>query len=212
MSLAALHSYSACPHPRTWRSHSPGGTDCPSWSNLAARPALSCLLDYYGHPLREFNKHERAITHLSALLTDRGITAKDAALCASILGGSSLLGRVVVGWLLDRFFGPHVALAVNFITALGVFLLAGAGSFVAGCLASALIAVGTGGEAATTPYLLTRYFGLQAFSTLLRTDMDILCRCRSNRASDIRRISPRDAPSKPTIFSVTSKNTLRETP
>jgi MFS family permease len=41
-----------------------------------------------------------AITHLSALLTDRGLTAGNAALCASILGGSSLLGRIVVGWLL----------------------------------------------------------------------------------------------------------------
>jgi MFS family permease len=57
-------------------------------------------------------------------------------------------------------------LAVNLITALGVFLLAGAGSFTAGCLASALIGVGAGGEAATTPYLLTRYFGVRAFSTL----------------------------------------------
>src|ERR1700723_970912 len=66
-----------------------------------------------------------AITHLSALLTDRGLTAGNAALCASILGGSSLLGRIVVGWLLDRFFGPHVALGINLITALGIFLLAG---------------------------------------------------------------------------------------
>jgi hypothetical protein len=45
-----------------------------------------------------------AITQMSALLTDRGITASGAALCASILGGSSLLGRVGVGWLLDPFF------------------------------------------------------------------------------------------------------------
>jgi len=107
-----------------------------------------------------------AITHLSALLTDRGITAGNAALCASILGGSSLLGRIVVGWLLDRFFGPRVALAINLITALGIFLLARATSFPAGCLAAALIGVGAGGEAAITPYLLTRYFGLRAFSTL----------------------------------------------
>jgi len=107
-----------------------------------------------------------AITHLSALLTDRGITAGDAALCASILGGSSLLGRIAVGWLLDRFFGPRVAFAVNLITALGIFLLAHASSFVAGCLASALIGIGAGGEAAITPYLLTRYFGLRSFSTL----------------------------------------------
>jgi MFS family permease len=42
-----------------------------------------------------------AITHLSALLTDRGLPARNAALCASILGGSSLLGRILVGGLLD---------------------------------------------------------------------------------------------------------------
>jgi MFS family permease len=107
-----------------------------------------------------------AITHLSALLTDRGLTAGNAALCASILGGSSLLGRIVVGWLLDRFFGPRVALVINLITALGILLLARASSFPAGCLAAALIGIGAGGEAATTPYLLTRYFGLRSFSTL----------------------------------------------
>jgi MFS family permease len=107
-----------------------------------------------------------AITHLSALLTDRGLTTGNAALCASILGGTSLLGRIVAGWLLDRFFGPHVALVINLITALGIFLLARASSFPAGCFAAALIGVGAGGEAAITPYLLTRYFGLRAFSTL----------------------------------------------
>jgi MFS family permease len=107
-----------------------------------------------------------AITHLSALLTDRGITAQDAALCASVLGGSSLLGRVGVGWLLDRFFGARVAFVVNLVTAAGIFLLARASNFPAGCLAAALIGVGAGGEAAITPYLLTRYFGLRAFSTL----------------------------------------------
>jgi MFS family permease len=107
-----------------------------------------------------------AITHLSALLTDRGLTAGNAALCASVLGGSSLLGRIAVGWLLDRFFGPRVALIINVVTALGIFLLARATSFPAGCAAAALIGIGAGGEAAITPYLLTRYFGLRSFSTL----------------------------------------------
>ncbi len=107
-----------------------------------------------------------AITHLSALLTDRGISAREAALCASLLGGTSLLGRVVAGWLLDRFFGAHVALAINLITALGILLLAHASGFATGCFAAGLIGIGAGGEAAITPYLLTRYFGLRAFSTL----------------------------------------------
>jgi MFS family permease len=107
-----------------------------------------------------------AITHLSALLTDRGITPRDAALCAAILGGTSVLGRVATGWLLDRFFGARVAFGVSLVTAAGIFLLAHANSFAAGSFAAALIGVGAGGEAAITPYLLTRYFGLRAFSTL----------------------------------------------
>jgi MFS family permease len=107
-----------------------------------------------------------AITHLSALLTDRGITSRNAALCASLLGGSSLIGRIGVGWLLDRLFGARVAFGVSLITATGIFLLARANSVPGGCVAAALIGVGAGGEAAITPYLLTRYFGLRAFSTL----------------------------------------------
>ena len=107
-----------------------------------------------------------AITQMSALLTDRGITPGRAALCASVLGGTSLLGRVGVGWLLDRFFGARVAFAITLCTASGIFLLARANNFPAGCLAAALIGIGAGGEAAITPYLLTRYFGLRAFSTL----------------------------------------------
>jgi MFS family permease len=107
-----------------------------------------------------------AITQLSPLLTDRGITASQAALCAAMLGGASLIGRIVTGWLLDRLFGPYVSLAINLLTAAGIFLLARAGSFPVGCCAAALIGIGAGGEAATTPYLLTRYFGLRAFSTL----------------------------------------------
>ena len=107
-----------------------------------------------------------AITQLSALLTDRGISAGKAAWCASLIGGSSLLGRFGVGALLDRFFGARVALLVNLSTAAGIFVLAHASSFAAGCLAAALIGIGAGGEAAITPYLLTRYFGLRSFSTL----------------------------------------------
>ena len=107
-----------------------------------------------------------AITHMAALLTDRGVTAGRAALCASMLGGFSVLARLGVGSLLDRYFGGRVAMLVYLITAAGIFLLARANSFATGCVAAALIGVGAGGEADITPYLLTRYFGLRAFSTL----------------------------------------------
>lgn len=106
------------------------------------------------------------ITHLASLLTDRGISAGGAALSASLLGGSSLAGRLAVGWVLDRFFGGRVACTVYLLTAGGILLLARADTLLMGCAAAGLIGIGAGGEADLTPYLLTRYFGLHAFSTL----------------------------------------------
>lgn len=107
-----------------------------------------------------------AITHLSPLLTDRGVTPSNAALAASALGFSSFFGRILTGLLLDRFFGPRVGFVLAALMAAGIFLLATAHSAVQGLAAAALIGFGLGGEADITPYLLTRYFGLRAFSTL----------------------------------------------
>jgi predicted MFS family arabinose efflux permease len=107
-----------------------------------------------------------AITHLSPLLTDRGVTAGNAALAASMLGLASFCGRLITGFLLDRFFGPRVGFCLCALSAAGILLLARAGSSVPGMAAAVLIGLGVGAEADLTPYLLTRYFGLRAFSTL----------------------------------------------
>ncbi|MDR3718162.1 MAG: MFS transporter [Bryobacteraceae bacterium] len=107
-----------------------------------------------------------AITHLSPLLTDRGISTDSAALAASTLGLASFCGRLLTGYLLDRFFAPRVGLCLLAGTAGGILLLASARTAPGGLLAAALIGFGLGGEADITPYLLTRYFGLRSFSTL----------------------------------------------
>jgi MFS family permease len=107
-----------------------------------------------------------AMTHLSALLTDRGVSAGGAAFAVSLMGAASLLGRIGTGWLLDRFFAPRVSFWLLGFSALGVFLLSGARSLFVGSLGAALIGVGMGGEADIIPYLLSKYFGLRSFSTL----------------------------------------------
>jgi predicted MFS family arabinose efflux permease len=107
-----------------------------------------------------------SITHLSALLTDRGVSPERAALAVSAMGGSILAGRLLTGWLLDRYFAPRVAIGLFALSALGTFLLAGARSLPVGAGAAALIGFGMGGEGDVTPYLLSRYFGLRSFSTL----------------------------------------------
>jgi cyanate permease len=107
-----------------------------------------------------------AITHLSAMLTDRGVTAAGAALAVSAMGGAGLAGRLVTGWLLDRFFAARVSFALLALAALGVWILSWAASLPMGVLGALLIGFGMGGEGDVTPYLLSRYFGLRSFSTL----------------------------------------------
>ena len=107
-----------------------------------------------------------AITHISALLTDRGVPASGGALALSAMGAASLVGRFAAGWLLDRFFAARVAFVLLALAALGTFVLSGAQSLATGVLGAALIGFGMGGEADVTPYLLSRYFGLRSFSVL----------------------------------------------
>jgi len=107
-----------------------------------------------------------SITHMAALLTDRGVSSGQAALGVSVLGGATLAGRLLTGWLLDRYFGPRVAFCMLLVAAVGTFVLATAHSSWSGFLGAACIGVGMGGEADVTPYLIAKYFGLRSFSTL----------------------------------------------
>ena len=107
-----------------------------------------------------------ALTHMDALLTDRGVTTAGGALALSAMGGASLVGRLATGWLLDRFFAPRVSFCLLAMAALGTFLLSGADSLGTGIGAAVLIGFGMGGEADVTPYLISRYYGLKSFSVL----------------------------------------------
>jgi len=62
------------------------------------------------------------------LLTDRGVSSSDAPIAVSLMGAASLLGRLVTGWLLDRFFAPWLAFCLLALAALGIFILSGARS------------------------------------------------------------------------------------
>jgi predicted MFS family arabinose efflux permease len=106
------------------------------------------------------------IVHMSALLTDRGLTAAAAAIVMSAMGAASLAGRLFTGWLLDRYPAVRVSVALLLIAAFGTYLLSGAASFTLGVVAAACIGFGSGGEVDVTPYLLSRYFGMRALSTL----------------------------------------------
>jgi MFS family permease len=104
--------------------------------------------------------------HLPQILIDRGRTAKTAALVSSLFGVGLFSGRVGCGYLLDRFFAPHVAALLFGGVALGAGLLGAAHALWLVCLAALLVGLGIGGEVDIIGYLTSRYFGLRSFGEI----------------------------------------------
>jgi predicted MFS family arabinose efflux permease len=85
------------------------------------------------------------ILHFVPLLTDAGVDLKTAASVAGTLGISVVIGRIGIGFLLDRFFAPYVAMILFGITAVGLLILAFAGAESA-IIAAFCIGASIGGE------------------------------------------------------------------
>jgi|tagenome__1003787_1003787.scaffolds.fasta_scaffold20863871_2 MFS family permease len=106
------------------------------------------------------------VIHLVAMLSDEGFSAQAAALASSVAGSGLLVGRVGTGFLLDRFFGPRVAMCISAGGALGIVLLlvshGGALIFVGAFFAG----LGMGAEGDVIAYLTSRYFGLKSFGEI----------------------------------------------
>jgi predicted MFS family arabinose efflux permease len=106
------------------------------------------------------------VTNLAAILTDHGVTPQSAALALSVRGGSGILGRLGVGFLIDRFSPQRIQTMILILAALGTLVLAFAGSPTVALFGAALLGVGLGSEADVLPYLLAHYVGRKNFSVL----------------------------------------------
>ena len=106
------------------------------------------------------------VVHFVSLLTDRGVASGSAAMALSLMGAFGLGGRLITGWLIDRFRATYVSAALLALAAAGIFLLSSTASFATALVAAAMIGFGMGGELDVTPFLLSRYFGLRSLSTL----------------------------------------------
>ncbi len=105
---------------------------------------------------------QACIIHIAQLLSDRGATTAMATLAVSVAGLAMLAGRAGTGYFLDRYFGPHVALSVFAIAALGMALLATGATGAIPFLSVFVVGLAFGAELDVIAYLLSRYFGLRA--------------------------------------------------
>jgi OFA family oxalate/formate antiporter-like MFS transporter len=104
--------------------------------------------------------------NLLPAMTDDGLSRESAATIQSIFGISILLGRVIVGYVIDRIWAPAVASACLVISALGAFLFIGENSFWAAAVASAALGFAAGAELDLMAFLAARYFGLAHYAKI----------------------------------------------
>ena len=107
-----------------------------------------------------------AIPNLVPALTDKGISATDAATVMSLFGGAIVVGRIVIGALIDRFWAPAVASAVLAAATIGSIILSGEASFAAYAVAAIMLGMVTGTELDMIGFLTARYFGLRDFARI----------------------------------------------
>lgn len=103
--------------------------------------------------------------HFVPILLDIGLTISEAVKVAGVIGIAVVLGRLLVGFAVDRIFAPRVAIAILFACICGVLALAAFGSVVA-VPAAFVIGFSVGAEVDLIGYLAARYFGMHAYGQI----------------------------------------------
>ncbi|HRK63247.1 MAG TPA: MFS transporter [Terricaulis sp.] len=107
------------------------------------------------------------LVHFVPMLSHGGMERSSAAAIAALIGLASMAGRILCGYLLDRFDGRVIG-AISFALpclACALFLQFDGGSAHAMALAI-IIGLSVGAEIDVIAYLSTRYFGLRNFGAL----------------------------------------------
>jgi len=108
--------------------------------------------------------------HLVPIIADAGIDRVGAVQMAASAGIAGFVGKLLVGWLLDRHQGNLIPWFSIAVAALAYFLLLGTLDSVA-ALALGAMALGfaSGAGLQVTTYLVTRYAGLRNFGAIFGT-------------------------------------------
>jgi MFS family permease len=103
--------------------------------------------------------------HVVPLLTDRGMTPAAATATFGLFGLSTMSGRLLSGWLIDRIFAPYIA-SIFWLAPIGGFALLTSGYGLLPGLGVVMIGLGLGTEVDLIAFMISRYLGLKAFGSL----------------------------------------------
>jgi len=107
------------------------------------------------------------IVNLVPLLTDKGLPRSEAAGFAGLIGINVIIGRLVVGYLIDKFWAPFIAFLFLILPSISCILLAVDQPTAVGItIASLLIGLAAGAELDVMAFLISRYFGIKNYGQL----------------------------------------------
>jgi MFS family permease len=101
------------------------------------------------------------------LSLDRHFTQRDAAGVLSLVLSFSIAGRLLIGWLADRFSKKYVMLLTYLLVAAGIPLLFLGTSKAALYISAAIFGIGLGGDYMIIPLVTAEIFGMQILGRLL---------------------------------------------
>lgn len=107
--------------------------------------------------------------HLVPILTDRGVSANDAALYMGMISVGIVIGRVISGYLMDRIFAPYVAAGFFVLAFFGIVVLALNFNNTVIIVTPIMIGLATGAEFSEIAYFCSKYFGIRSFGKITGT-------------------------------------------
>ena len=106
--------------------------------------------------------------HLKLFLSlDHGFTQAGAARIASLVLGSSLVGRLGMGWLADRIPKKYVMLLIYLLVASAIPVLFLTGTPAAIYIFAVVFGIGLGGEYMVIPLMAAELFGVQVLGRIM---------------------------------------------
>lgn len=105
--------------------------------------------------------------HMPEIIKQHGMTAAEGAGIMGLIGVALLAGRIITGWLFDRFWAPAVCVPILLVPALACFWLMGTGGDRTTIyLAAFMLGFAAGAESDVIAYLASRYFGLANYGKI----------------------------------------------
>ncbi|MEH6517116.1 MAG: MFS transporter [Halioglobus sp.] len=116
------------------------------------------------------------LSNFEPIMREKGFERSSIAQIAAVMGLTIIIGRLLVGALVDYFWAPGIAACFFTIQALGIVILVSTDmTFAKGMLVAVMIGLAAGAELDLLAYLTSKYFGLAHYPAIFGLIIAFFC-------------------------------------